>query len=162
MHHHCRLVDIGRQRVRVPTSIRSIAETTRIRQHTFVLADNRHYAFYLNQRIFQRVPTTYIGAGFCLSAMGILGKLLKLDSTDFLLYSLATFTTLIPTSLLEFRYYLIPWSIWRLRQAESDMTERGKLMEVLWWLLLHYTTTYMFIFRTFHWPDTTSVQRFMW
>lgn len=131
-------------------------------QHPFILADNRHYAFYLNQRMFRRLPGKVIGAGFFASAVATLSKLLDLCTTNFLIYTLATFCTLIPTSLLEFRYYLIPYLIWRLRQSESILNERSRVLEVLWWLAIQCTTIYVFLYKPFYWPDTDSVQRFMW
>ncbi|CAN6472300.1 unnamed protein product [Victoria cruziana] len=80
--------------------------------HPYLLADNRHYPFYLWRKIIQGhwlvkyllVPF-YVYSWF--SVFNILGK--SQNTICILLYFFACAAVLIPTPLVEFRYYTIPF-----------------------------------------------------
>lgn len=79
-----------------------------------------------------------------------------------LLVAIATGCTLAPTSLLEFRYYLIPYLLWRLEANETQLSRGTRLCEVLLWLTIHIVTLWLFVFKAFHWEGSEAEQRFMW
>ncbi|TKS90984.1 Dol-P-Glc:Glc(2)Man(9)GlcNAc(2)-PP-Dol alpha-1,2-glucosyltransferase [Collichthys lucidus] len=99
----------------------------------YLLADNRHFPFYVWKRLFQRhemvrfllVPA-YVFAGW---------NFLDSFKSRSLFWSLAFLACLlaatVPQKLLEFRRSMLP-------------------------------QLYIFISKTFHWPDSTAAQRFMW
>jgi len=112
----------------------------------------------------------------------------------FLIWLLSTALSLITAPLVEPRYFIIPWLIWRLhvpsfttppasprkgrRSPKSGL--RGKAwkglkywayeghdprlwVETAWFLVVNAVTGYIFLFRTFTWPqEPGELQRFMW
>ena len=100
-----------------------------------------------------------------------------------LVWLAATALSLITAPLVEPRYFLIPWVIWRIHLPSYTMTtndvrksaERSGSMawlphddwrlylETLWYLLINVVTGYLFLYRGFDWPqEPGKVQRFMW
>jgi len=92
--------------------------------------------------------------------------------TSFVLIWLATTTlALITAPLVEPRYYIIPWLVWRLHVFPPSSTQRtttptSKLIlwaETAWLLLINAVTGYIFIYRGYEWPQEPGVvQRFLW
>ena len=102
---------------------------------------------------------------------------------SFLLIFLASTTlSLITAPLVEPRYFIIPWIIWRIHinptggqeirweHAEQD-NKRSWLphiqyslyVETIWYLLINVVTGYMFLYKGFSWKQEPGVvQRFMW
>lgn len=70
--------------------------------------------------------------------------------------------TLVPTSLLEFRYYLVPFVLWRLsiRRVPRAVLQ----LELAAWIAIHVVAVYIFAYRPLYWQvDGVSVrQHFMW
>ena len=108
-----------------------------------------------------------------------------------LIWLLATATSIITTTLVEPRYLIVPWLIWRLHIAnshpkkdsaplETPDTMRKRIFEVVksvlhercdhplwletvWFLTVNLATGYIFLYRGFEWPqEPGKVQRFMW
>ncbi|XP_030006255.1 dol-P-Glc:Glc(2)Man(9)GlcNAc(2)-PP-Dol alpha-1,2-glucosyltransferase [Sphaeramia orbicularis] len=130
--------------------------------HKYLLADNRHFPFYVWKRLFQRhelvryllVPA-YVFAGWSF-----------LDSlkSRSLFWSLALLVCLlaatVPQKLMEFRYFIIPYLMYRLHMPLPSLPRL--IMEFLLYTAINIATIYIFIAKTFHWPDSTATQRFMW
>ena len=98
-------------------------------------------------------------------------------TTSFVLIWVATTTlTLITAPLVEPRYYIMPWIVWRLHvfstppptSASEGVSSRSKIelslwAETAWFLLINSVTGYMFLYKGFGWPqEPGAVQRFMW
>uniref|UniRef100_A0A0E9X1D1 Dol-P-Glc:Glc(2)Man(9)GlcNAc(2)-PP-Dol alpha-1,2-glucosyltransferase n=1 Tax=Anguilla anguilla TaxID=7936 RepID=A0A0E9X1D1_ANGAN len=66
----------------------------------------------------------------------------------------------VPQKLLEFRYFILPYLLYRVH-IPLPSTPR-LLAEFGLYTLVNAATLYIFISKTFHWPDSTDVQRFMW
>ncbi|KAF2759496.1 hypothetical protein EJ05DRAFT_498707 [Pseudovirgaria hyperparasitica] len=98
---------------------------------------------------------------------------------SFLIIWLATTALSVVTApLVEPRYFIIPWAVWRINAAPIavDVHDRqvqitknplwtyGILVcETLWLALINLGTGYMFLYRGFGWPqEPGKVQRFMW
>jgi alpha-1,2-glucosyltransferase len=92
-----------------------------------------------------------------------------------LVWLLATTASLITTPLVEPRYFIVPWLMWRLHIAplrkdttaprrESDRPYEYRLwLETGWFLLINAVTGYIFLTWGFEWPqEPGKVQRFMW
>lgn len=130
--------------------------------HKYLLADNRHYPFYVWKKIFQRhelvqyllVPA-YVFAGWSF-----------LDSIKYrslfwiLAFLVCIMAATVPQKLLEFRYFIIPYLIYRLHMPLPSLPRL--IIEFLLYSVVNVATVYIFISKTFHWPDSTAKQRFMW
>lgn len=101
-----------------------------------------------------------------------------------LIWLVATALSLITAPLVEPRYFIIPWVMWRLHvpaqptpavyrfQRPEDpnavlvanaITYLPQFMETLWFLAINVVTGYVFLYKGFEWPQEPGrVQRFMW
>ncbi|GAV91724.1 LOW QUALITY PROTEIN: DIE2_ALG10 domain-containing protein, partial [Cephalotus follicularis] len=130
--------------------------------HPYLLADNRHYTFYIWRMVIKAhwlmkyllVPL-YVYSWF--SIFSILGKVRK---TWVLIYFLATAAVLIPTPLIEFRYYTIPFFFLMLHSDISD--GRIWLLLGILFIAINVFTIKMFLFRPFYWNHEPGIQRFIW
>ncbi|KAM7252180.1 hypothetical protein ACFE04_024063 [Oxalis oulophora] len=131
--------------------------------HPYLLADNRHYPFYLwrkvinaNQSMKYLLIPVYVYSWF--SIVSILAKAQR--KIWILVFTLATAAVLIPTPLIEFRYYTIPFFFIVLHSQISD--------NIVWILLgvlyiaINIFTMAMFLFRPFNWSHEPGIQRFIW
>lgn len=162
--------------------------------HPFTLADNRHYVFYVFRLLlrytmlkYAAVPV-YFACGWLViasigSEAGIAAeKSAKSTRPSFVLaWFGAAFLSLATAPLVEPRYFIIPWLIWRLhvplqnenrpKDAEDsfrrriyDFAVRYQLfIESAWYLFINVIAGYMFLCRGFGWPqEPGKVQRFIW
>lgn len=109
-----------------------------------------------------------------------------------LILLLTTALSLITAPLVEPRYFIIPWVIWRLnvpslptiepskRKRQEKSTQRERIaacirfwgweghdyrlwLETAWFLIINAVTGYIFLYRGFEWKqEPGNVQRFMW
>lgn len=100
-----------------------------------------------------------------------------------LVWLAATALSLITAPLVEPRYFIIPWVMWRLhlppqptpvvhRQRARDAAEElnakvatnmALFLETYWFLVINAVTGYIFLYCGFEWPQEPGrVQRFMW
>ncbi|XP_056846837.1 dol-P-Glc:Glc(2)Man(9)GlcNAc(2)-PP-Dol alpha-1,2-glucosyltransferase-like [Raphanus sativus] len=131
--------------------------------HPYLLADNRHYPFYLWRKIinahwlmkYMLVPV-YVYSWF--SILTLLAKARR--KIWVLVYFLATCAVLVPTPLIEFRYYTIPFYIFMLHSCVSCTTTW--LLTATVFICINVYTMAMFLFRPFEWSHEDGVQRFIW
>ncbi|KAH7883874.1 glucosyltransferase [Phlebopus sp. FC_14] len=126
--------------------------------HPFLLADNRHYTFYVWHRVFLLHPMVkYLfipGYQACAWAWWLrVAHDQSLLQT--LILPLAIVPTLLPTPLLEPRYFLVPYIL--LRAQVVDVHCRGLVAEGLWYSAINFATTYVFLYK-----ERAGVGRFMW
>ena len=169
--------------------------------HPFSLADNRHYMFYVFRLLLRHpsikylVVPIYVGCAWVtLTALGgqpTARRVAEQESTPemghrasfILIWLLATALSIITTSLVEPRYLIVPWLMWRLHLANlrpegrtsagMPNTVRKRLfflpkffkmnlyeqhdnrlwLETLWFLAINLATGYMFLYRGFEWPQ---------
>jgi alpha-1,2-glucosyltransferase len=169
--------------------------------HPFTLADNRHYVFYVF-RILNRHPVIKYAAVpvylFCAwLVIQSLGRtpLNKANGThhknshptiteedkqpcqaSFILVWIATTTlSLVSAPLVEPRYFIIPWMIWRVQvpySSVSPLSQRSARriiydfrlpLETVWHLAINAITGYVFLYRGFTWPsEPGKMQRFLY
>lgn len=94
-----------------------------------------------------------------------------------LIWLITTTLTLITAPLVEPRYFILPWLVWRLHilpssfssslsssAAPTIMNPRLVLWaETAWFVAINVATGYMFLHRGFEWPqEPGNVQRFLW
>ncbi|CAO3565181.1 unnamed protein product [Mortierella alpina] len=130
--------------------------------HPFLLADNRHYVFYVCKLVLQNpivrygmIPIYMASAYFCWQSLATEQTLLWVT-----IYVVATALTLIPSPLIEFRYFITPYLIYRIAMRQS----RGVwlALEFLLYTAINAFTVWMFLIRPFRWSHEEGIQRFMW
>ncbi|OLL26558.1 Dol-P-Glc:Glc(2)Man(9)GlcNAc(2)-PP-Dol alpha-1,2-glucosyltransferase [Neolecta irregularis DAH-3] len=134
------------------------------REHPFLLADNRHYVFYLWARTIRRHPLIrYLAVPLYYACIWTVLRPLAQSSSLFFMTAFigACSLVLIPSPLLEFRYFTIPYYIWRLHITPP---ERWRIhLEVSFHVLINLATVLLFIYRPFEWAHEPGIlQRFMW
>ena len=72
-----------------------------------------------------------------------------------LVLPLASVATLLPTPLLEPRYFLVPYIL--LRAQVADVSSMGLFVEGLWYGAINFATIYVFFYM-----ERAGVGRFMW
>lgn len=130
--------------------------------HKYLLADNRHYPFYVWKKVFQRhelvpylVVPAYVFAGWSFFDS------VKYKSLFWILALLVCITAAtVPQKLLEFRYFIVPYLIYRLHMPLPSLPRL--IIEFILYTAVNVATVYIFISKTFQWPDSTAKQRFMW
>ncbi|KAG2223415.1 hypothetical protein INT45_001721 [Circinella minor] len=134
-------------------------------EHPFLLSDNRHYTFYVWKKLYRRhwsiryllVPFYIISGWFNVRPL--------VHRTGFLVclgYMLALLLTLVPSPLLEFRYFIIPFLFYCIQLGPPLKVWRTLLVIILY-LMIHVMTMYLYLYKPFEWShEPGSLQRFMW
>jgi alpha-1,2-glucosyltransferase len=147
--------------------------------HPFLLSDNRHYTFYVWRRVYMLHPLVpyllvpgYLAcawAWFLRAGEPLLFPSLSSTTSDMLtrraggeqtllqtlVLPACVIPTLLPTPLLEPRYFLIPYIL--LRAQVTDVQGWALALEAVWYVLINAVTMYVFLFK-----EREGVGRFMW
>ncbi|KAL9232636.1 hypothetical protein vseg_007722 [Gypsophila vaccaria] len=131
--------------------------------HPYLLADNRHYTFYIWRKVINphwsmRYLLVPLYVYSWLSLLDILGR--TRSKIWVLAYFLACVAVLVPTPLVEFRYYTIPFFVFMLNCGIEE-TSKWLVMGILF-IGIDVFTLYMFLYRPFHWAHESGFQRFIW
>ncbi|KAI8887649.1 glycosyltransferase family 59 protein [Backusella circina FSU 941] len=134
-------------------------------EHPFLLSDNRHYTFYVWKRIFKRHwIIRYLLTPFYL-ASSVLNIQAIAKYTSFLEligYMFALILTLVPSPLLEFRYFIIPFYFYMIHIPPPQNRSRT-LLALVMYTMMNAITIYLYIYKPFTWPSEPGKwQRFMW
>lgn len=131
--------------------------------HPYLLADNRHYTFYVWKRVFEyRHYGRYIPIPFYLFGAYVTFRTLS-TSKSFIFASAficCCFVALVPQRLLEIRYFFIPFLFVRLHIVPQSLILL--ILEFVMYGAINVATFYMFVNYPFYWADSESIQRFMW
>jgi alpha-1,2-glucosyltransferase len=169
--------------------------------HPYTLADNRHYVFYVfrilrtNPAIrYLAVPLYYICAWMSVQSLVTpprneaqvkrktskdrpMPKSMQRECrTSFVVVWIAATTLSVATApLVEPRYFIIPWIIWRLNvpyvselKTKAETSNRGPydvrlVLETAWLVVINMLIGYNFLYRGFSWPnEPDKIQRFLW
>lgn len=133
--------------------------------HPFILADNRHYIFYLWRRVVQSrtLSTCLLLPLYAIAPLALVSSCTFCRTLGPLLRAVivvCTCTVLIPAHLVEFRYYTIPFFLYSI-SAAGKASSQSMWITILAYLVVNMLTIYVFLFRDFVWPDG-SIARFMW
>lgn len=134
--------------------------------HPYLLADNRHYTFYL----WKNVIRAHWSAKYCLIPLYLYSWwsiLNYLGEKERRLWILVLFVgiggVIVPAPLIEFRYYTIPVYLIALHCGMGQDHELIKsLLVALIYVVTNVVTTYLFLYRPFQWAHEPGVQRFIW
>lgn len=145
--------------------------------HPYLLADNRHYTFYIWQRTYQRyswfkysmIPIYYAFIWLIASRLQLaLSKRMPNSSHAVRsLWILAFFgftaATLIPSALLEFRYFIVPFTLLLLQLLGNKTSPISLLLLLAFNVAINFVTIRIFLYQPFKWSDRTErTARFMW
>lgn len=129
--------------------------------HPFLLADNRHYTFYLWRRVFNATPwaryallPAYLYSGWAAAA-----ALAHRRATWVLALAGAAAVVLVPAHLVELRYFTVPFYFLFLHMRTPSPTVLAAVVALF--AAANAVALYLFLARPFTWPDG-SVARFMW
>ena len=94
--------------------------------HPFTLADNRHYMFYVFRLLLRHpaikyaaIPVYYVCAYTVINALGGNSTAGGERVSFVLVWLAATMLSLVTAPLVEPRYFMIPWLLWRLHVPET-------------------------------------------
>jgi alpha-1,2-glucosyltransferase len=135
--------------------------------HPFLLSDNRHYTFYVWKNLFRRwscfryaLLPLYLLAGCVMQ-----GAWSSAQSRSRLFqaaYWLVVGMVLVPTPLLELRYFLTPFLVWFLHAAPTLCSSVPRsLAAIALYGAINAATLAVFLYRPFAWNDGSQA-RFMW
>lgn len=129
--------------------------------HPYLMADNRHYTFYVWKRFYENIPCfRYIWIPFYIMVWTLILSAMGVQKLFLFNYVLCTLINLIPQLLLEFRYFIPAYMFARLTFKKVTWFEL--LLEFAIHQGFNYLTLYVFLNIPFRWADTPGVQRFMW
>lgn len=126
--------------------------------HPFLLSDNRHYTFYVWRRIFRVhpiVPYLFIPGYIACAWAWFLRVACDQTLLQTLILPIFVLPTLLPTPLLEPRYFLIPYIL--LRSQVVNVPSWAVVVEALWYTGINALTMGVFLF-----AERDGVGRFMW
>lgn len=132
--------------------------------HPFLLADNRHYTFYIWRRVVNMRPwVRYALIPAYLYSIQVILYAVKRHALDRILLAGTVCLVLVPAYLIEFRYFSIPfYALVMLMDTNSYQSGSSALKGIAaFFMLINVATLYMFLFRPFVWADG-SIARFLW
>ena len=130
--------------------------------HLYLISDNRHYTFYVWSKIYERfsfmryalILPYYYGIFSLLQSIRYKNIFWKL------VFIICLCVSTIPQKLLEFRYFILPYLIYRLNVKYVSWREIA--LEMMIYMAINVFTIYMFIAKPFQWGENVELQRFMW
>lgn len=133
--------------------------------HPYMLADNRHYIFYIWNRFYGKyalfkytIIPVYIFAWYVI----IKSLYSKHDISFLALYLLCTTAVLITQKLIEVRYFFIPYILFRLRIKTNTNSVFNIVLEFVTYLVVNSITLNLFFTKTIIWPEYEDPQRLIW
>ncbi|KAI5061905.1 hypothetical protein GOP47_0022444 [Adiantum capillus-veneris] len=133
--------------------------------HPYLVSDNRHYTFYIWRRIINaHWSSKYLLSITYIYSWWLIFRLLERKEKKLwrLVFFGAVAAVLVPTPLIEFRYYTVPLYIIALHTPLR--TPKDCLSWVLIFLqysLVNLVTMYVFLYRPFYSPNEEGTQRFI-
>ncbi|KAM4569797.1 dol-P-Glc:Glc(2)Man(9)GlcNAc(2)-PP-Dol alpha-1,2-glucosyltransferase [Odontesthes bonariensis] len=130
--------------------------------HGYLLADNRHFPFYVWKNVFQRhqLARFLLVPAYVFAAWNFVDSLQARSLFWTLAFLLCLVLATVPQKLLEFRYFIVPYLMYRLHMPLPPLPRL--ILEFLVYAALNAATVYLFIAKSFRWPDSAAAQRFMW
>lgn len=132
------------------------------RVHPYILADNRHYSFYIWKNLMNRyVAFKYLLApiyGFALYTFLQCTRHLKVLHR--VAYLVCVCAVLVPQLLLEPRYFIVPYLYFRL--SLKNLSTWQIVAESLTTFAVNVAQFSIFVNKTFYWQDQEGAQRIAW
>lgn len=131
--------------------------------HPYLLADNRHYTFYIWKRFYQNIIwfRYIITPVYLFGIYAIINSVYnKKDVTFALFYIPCTIVVLILQKMIEVRYFLIPFIF--LRSRIYCTSYKLLFMEMFTYLLINFVTLTIFFKKDIYWTDFDYAQKLIW
>ncbi|XP_066581431.1 dol-P-Glc:Glc(2)Man(9)GlcNAc(2)-PP-Dol alpha-1,2-glucosyltransferase [Prorops nasuta] len=130
--------------------------------HPYVLADNRHYVFYIWSKFMGRyaIFKYLLIPLYSFSIYVILCNISHLRFTTQINYLCCICLVIIPQLLLEPRYFILPYIFYRLMLQKPKRWQ--VLMESLTIFIINLVQFFVFVNKTFYWQDLPDPQRIGW
>mmetsp|Transcript_30438 Transcript_30438/g.99382 ORF Transcript_30438/g.99382 Transcript_30438/m.99382 type:complete len:347 (+) Transcript_30438:413-1453(+) len=130
--------------------------------HPFLLADNRHFSFYVARYLLRGSEwVKYAATPVYAAALLVLWRFAGTVRVPLFreLWFICAAAVLVPATLIEFRYFTVPFVL--LYAYAQPPPLRVSLLLGALFFVTHAVVMYLFLARPFSWPDG-SVQRFMY
>ncbi|KAJ2559244.1 glucosyltransferase [Coemansia sp. RSA 1822] len=132
-------------------------------EHPFLLSDNRHYTFYIWKNLFRSywwARYLYI-PGYVGCIVVVHAALWRTPALWHAMWLVCTAAVLVPSPLLELRYYTVPFFLARLHMPTPPLPRLS--IELAIYVVVNAVTIYVFLYRPFTWnSEPDQLQRFMW
>lgn len=130
--------------------------------HPYLLADNRHYVFYIWNKFYGRFAfARYAMAPVYVLAVIFIGHAIENKSAGFkLVYGVCVFISVALQQLIELRYFIIPFILLRLNA--SVVRSRWLVFELALYVALNALVFYLFATKEIYWDNYQHVQRLIW
>ncbi|XP_045456904.1 putative Dol-P-Glc:Glc(2)Man(9)GlcNAc(2)-PP-Dol alpha-1,2-glucosyltransferase [Melitaea cinxia] len=131
--------------------------------HPYMLADNRHYTFYLWNRWFRKYDFAIYATvpAYVFFLFSLYDNLKDHNCISFLLpYSICIFIVVALQKLVEIRYFLIPYIVLRLRFVRPSF--KMVIAEFLYYVIINAVTFNIFFTKKIIWNTLDEVQRIIW
>ncbi|XP_036338948.1 putative Dol-P-Glc:Glc(2)Man(9)GlcNAc(2)-PP-Dol alpha-1,2-glucosyltransferase [Rhagoletis pomonella] len=132
--------------------------------HPYLLADNRHYTFYIWNRFYGRyLWFKYAMVPVYVFALALLHCGLRHMRTSFkLMFWIATLLVLCFQRLLEPRYFIIPFVLYRLHTQPLAKSRWAEWLELASYVGINALTFFIFFTKEITWMDFKEPQRIIW
>lgn len=129
--------------------------------HPYLLADNRHYTFYIWKRVFNRLELRICLVPVYMFGIFFINNLMKHCHIVFRMgFWLCLVLCIVPQRMFEFRYFIIPYILFRLQVQSPKWWQLAA--ELLLFVCINAGTVYLFVTKTFYWSDSSEPQRIIW
>lgn len=130
--------------------------------HPYLIADNRHFTFYLWNRFLGKPLARYLAIPLYVFGTISLFAVLENQNAGFkIVYFLCTTVSVALQSMIEVRYFLLPFLLIRLLYPEP-IKFSSIAIELAFNSTINIATFYIFFTKTFYWSDYSEPQRIMW
>lgn len=142
--------------------------------HPFLLADNRHYTFYIYRKILSKpmanvitIPAYHFSSWVIVHLLSELfhKSMLALYPVSIMALIASTVAVLVPSPLFEPRYYIVPLVLVRIfivPQNERLTRTASHSLEFVWYLMINALFFIIFFTYEFSWLTERGVQRIIW
>lgn len=169
--------------------------------HPYTLADNRHYVFYVFRLLLRHpalkylaVPVYYVCYWLSIQSLAhptadpdvpkrttiakpqgeaLRSTKMPVQISFVVIWLLTTALSVVTAPLVEPRYFIVPWIIWRLHvpHAPTSISFGGRIYspdlrvvcETVWLVAINHVLGHLFLHKTFAWPsEPGQIQRFLW
>lgn len=131
--------------------------------HPYLLADNRHFAFYIWRRLIGHRLLRFLFAPVYLYAVWTINDSLSSSGRSVLwrcAYLICSAAVCIPQKLLEIRYFILPYLIYRLNVR--NVSKVRLMSEFVLFCAVNAATLAVFMWKDVHWDDLEDPQKIIW
>ena len=129
--------------------------------HPYLLADNRHYTFYIwNRFLGKHLIMRYLLIPLYIFGLFVICKTLSESVGRKIFFFVSIMLTICLQSLLEIRYFLIPFLLLRLHA--KNVSKKWLILEFVFNLSINFVTFSIFFEKEIKWEDFEEPQRIIW